>query len=277
MAQLGDLVRAKALLRRAARTFGPEDAVPRARCVVAEAEIALGSRDLGWAAKAPVGQNGVVHEPELMSRADLKDVGREVQHFYEAAGQVSHGVVADSVIADKPPAPTPERGLPAPARVSIRSTMPAAVLRTNGKRPKPRRSHQRTHPNSQWVWVVDAAKVGAAEIYLTPSDGSFVDIAAAHLGRDSTAHEHTGQTTTPAPPIEHATNRRPGPVANNQIDECRKPPPRFGLEHDDVVVTTHAPNQRGRRCRKRLQVRPPPALQFWHARRTLPPMTCSRR
>jgi hypothetical protein len=130
MAQLGDLVRAKALLRRAARTFGPEDAVPRARCVVAEAEIALGSRDLGWAAKALVGQNGVVHEPELMSRADLKDVGREVEHFYEAAGQVSHGVVADSVIADKPPAPTPERGLPAPARVSIRSTMPAAVLRT---------------------------------------------------------------------------------------------------------------------------------------------------
>ena len=52
MAQLGDLVRAKALLRRAARAFGPKEAVARARCVVAEAEIALVSRDLGWASKA---------------------------------------------------------------------------------------------------------------------------------------------------------------------------------------------------------------------------------
>jgi len=52
MAQLGDLVRAKALVRSAARAFGPKEAVARARCVVAEAEIALVSRDLGWPAKA---------------------------------------------------------------------------------------------------------------------------------------------------------------------------------------------------------------------------------
>jgi hypothetical protein len=52
MAQLGDLVRAKALLRRAARAFGPKEAMASARCVVAEAEIALISRDLTWPAKA---------------------------------------------------------------------------------------------------------------------------------------------------------------------------------------------------------------------------------
>lgn len=52
MAQLGDLVRAKALLKNAARAFGPKEALSRARCIVAEAEIALVSRDLGWAAKA---------------------------------------------------------------------------------------------------------------------------------------------------------------------------------------------------------------------------------
>ena len=52
MAQLGELVQAKTLLRRAARAFGPKEAVARARCVVAEAEIALVSRDLGWPAKA---------------------------------------------------------------------------------------------------------------------------------------------------------------------------------------------------------------------------------
>jgi tetratricopeptide (TPR) repeat protein len=52
MAQLGDLVRAKALLRRAARAFGPKETVARARCIVAEAEIALVSRDLSFSAKA---------------------------------------------------------------------------------------------------------------------------------------------------------------------------------------------------------------------------------
>jgi hypothetical protein len=52
MAQLGDFGRAKALLRSAARAFGPKEAVARARCVVAEAEIALVSRDLGWPVKA---------------------------------------------------------------------------------------------------------------------------------------------------------------------------------------------------------------------------------
>ncbi len=52
MAQLGDLTRAKLLLRRAARAFGAKEAVARARCIVAEAEIALVSRDLTWPAKA---------------------------------------------------------------------------------------------------------------------------------------------------------------------------------------------------------------------------------
>jgi hypothetical protein len=51
MAQLGDLARARALLHRAARGFGPREAVARARCVVAEAEIALVSRELGWPAR----------------------------------------------------------------------------------------------------------------------------------------------------------------------------------------------------------------------------------
>jgi hypothetical protein len=52
MAQLGDLARAKVLLRSAARAFGPKEAVAHARCVVAEAEIALAARDLGWPVKA---------------------------------------------------------------------------------------------------------------------------------------------------------------------------------------------------------------------------------
>jgi len=48
MAQLGEFARAKALVRRAARAFGPREVVARARCVLAEAEIALASRELTW-------------------------------------------------------------------------------------------------------------------------------------------------------------------------------------------------------------------------------------
>jgi hypothetical protein len=64
MAQLGDFARAKALLKKAARAFGPREAVARARCIVAEAEIALVSRDLGFpartldAAQATLAQRG---------------------------------------------------------------------------------------------------------------------------------------------------------------------------------------------------------------------------
>src|SRR5512143_1974086 len=52
MAQLGDFDRARTLLRSAGRAFGPRETVARARCVVAEAEVALASRDLGWPEKA---------------------------------------------------------------------------------------------------------------------------------------------------------------------------------------------------------------------------------
>ncbi|CAL75474.1 conserved hypothetical protein; putative DNA-binding protein [Bradyrhizobium sp. ORS 278] len=52
MARLGDFARAKALLRRAARSFGPKAAMARARCAVAEAEIALAARELSWPTKA---------------------------------------------------------------------------------------------------------------------------------------------------------------------------------------------------------------------------------
>jgi len=52
MARLGELDRAKSLLKSAARAFSPRETVARARCVVAEAEIALVSRDLAFPAKA---------------------------------------------------------------------------------------------------------------------------------------------------------------------------------------------------------------------------------
>src|ERR1700745_685911 len=79
MAQLGDLVRAKALVRSAARAFGPKEAVARARCVVAEAEIALVSRHLGWPAKA-LGA----------ARATLEEHGDRVNTAYARYLEVRH-------------------------------------------------------------------------------------------------------------------------------------------------------------------------------------------
>lgn len=62
MAQLGDFVRAKALLRGAAHAFGSKEAAARARCVVAEAEVALASRDLAWRAKALDTARGILEK-----------------------------------------------------------------------------------------------------------------------------------------------------------------------------------------------------------------------
>jgi hypothetical protein len=52
MAQLGDYDRARKLLRRAARGFGPRERLAQARCQVAEAEVALAARDLSGPVRA---------------------------------------------------------------------------------------------------------------------------------------------------------------------------------------------------------------------------------
>jgi len=76
MAQLGDLVRAKALLKNAARVFGPKEAVARARCVVAEAEIALVSRDLSWPAKALEAARATLEaHGDLVNAAHARNLG----------------------------------------------------------------------------------------------------------------------------------------------------------------------------------------------------------
>src|SRR5262245_61178548 len=52
MARLGELPRSRELLKRAARGFGEHEALARARCVVAEAEVALALRELGGSPRA---------------------------------------------------------------------------------------------------------------------------------------------------------------------------------------------------------------------------------
>ena len=102
MAQLGDLVRAKALLRRAARAFGPKEPVPRARCVVAEADVALASRDLGWPAKALAA-----------ARATLEEHGDRVNAAYARYLEVRRLLLigrideAERTLAELDPSPFP--------------------------------------------------------------------------------------------------------------------------------------------------------------------------
>jgi hypothetical protein len=66
MAQLGEYPRARELLRRAARGFGPHEELARARCVVAEAEVALAMRDLGGSPRTLAAASAT-----LQARADL--------------------------------------------------------------------------------------------------------------------------------------------------------------------------------------------------------------
>jgi len=73
MAQLGDLIRAKTLLRMAERAFGSKQAIARARCIVAEAEIALVSRNLGWPTRRLAGARSTLEEHgDLMNAAHAR-------------------------------------------------------------------------------------------------------------------------------------------------------------------------------------------------------------
>jgi hypothetical protein len=66
MAQLGEHARSRSLLRRAARGFGQRDALARARCIVAEAEVALAMRDFSASTRALAGARAT-----LEARGDL--------------------------------------------------------------------------------------------------------------------------------------------------------------------------------------------------------------
>jgi hypothetical protein len=102
MAQLGDLARAKALLKSAVRGFSPREAVARARCIVAQAEIALVSRELDWPAKAL-----------LAARATLEAHGETINAAHARHLEIRHLLLigrlaeAERKLAELDPAPLP--------------------------------------------------------------------------------------------------------------------------------------------------------------------------
>lgn len=102
MAQLGEHARARTLLRSAARAFGPREVVARARCVVAEAEVALACRDLGWAAKAlATARTTLEAHGDRINAAHARYL--EARHLL-LAGKLDR---AESLLADVDPTPLP--------------------------------------------------------------------------------------------------------------------------------------------------------------------------
>jgi hypothetical protein len=76
MAQLGELTRARQLLKRAARAFGPREQLARARCTVAEAEIALAARELSSSTRVIDGARRVLEQRgDLANAAHAQLIG----------------------------------------------------------------------------------------------------------------------------------------------------------------------------------------------------------
>ena len=145
MAQLGDLVRAKTLVRKRCARVRCERAVARARCVVAEAEIALVSRDLGWPAKSLDS-----------ARATLEAHGDRVNAAHARYLEIRRLLLigrldeAEATLAELDPAPLP------PASRTAHELVVAGIamrrIRTKEARARARegraRGARRTHPRA---------------------------------------------------------------------------------------------------------------------------------
>jgi hypothetical protein len=168
MAQLGDFARARILLRCAARGFGPKELVARARCVLAEAEVAFVSRDLAWpeqslvAARATLEQHGdrmnAAHARSLEVRrliliGRVEEAERKLADFdpshFSPASRAAHELIVAGIamrrVQTKPARAALSRaahaarraGIPAlmaeVERASLALTTPAARLISRGQ------------------------------------------------------------------------------------------------------------------------------------------------
>jgi hypothetical protein len=160
IAQLGDLARAKVLLRSATRAFGPTEELPRARCMLAEAEIALATRDLS---SLPVSLDDV--------RATLEAHGDRLNaahaHFIDARRQLLIGrpSEAERILSEIDPAPFPPSLLAAYELVAAG----IAIRRQRAKAAKAaleraRRAAQRAGIPSLYAEVENAVKVISAPV-----------------------------------------------------------------------------------------------------------------
>ena len=155
MAQLGDLARAKALLRRAVRGFHPKEVVARARCVVAEAEIAFVSRDLGRPTKA-------LEKARMVLEAHGDRVNAAHARSLEARRLLLIGRLdeAERKLAGLDPTPLPPASRTAHelviAGIAIRRlrTKPARAALGRAEQRRARRRDPRTTAEVERAWLV---------------------------------------------------------------------------------------------------------------------------
>jgi hypothetical protein len=119
MAQLGEFKRARLLLHRAMRAFGAKEALARARCVVAESEIALVSRDL----RRPV-RSLTAARALLEARGDRLNAAHARQVQVRRLLLLGHLTEAQSLLDELDPAV-----LPPAARAAHELTVAALAVR----------------------------------------------------------------------------------------------------------------------------------------------------
>jgi hypothetical protein len=144
MAQLGDLARARALLHRAARAYGAEAVLPRARCLVAEAEIALAARDLSWSSKSLTAARATLEERgdvvnaaharyveirRLLLIGRLQDAERAIDRVDPNALppplRAAHELVVAGIAVRRVQAKSARRALGRAARAALQAGIPA--------------------------------------------------------------------------------------------------------------------------------------------------------
>ena len=132
MAQLGEHPRARDLLRRAARGFGAHEELARARCLVAEAEVALAMREFGGSPRTLAAAAAT-----LYARAD--DANATHAQLISVRRLLLLGRLAEAAVALDG---LPPQGLPpalqavaalAAAELALRSLRTAAALAALGR------------------------------------------------------------------------------------------------------------------------------------------------
>ncbi|WP_250626878.1 helix-turn-helix domain-containing protein [Pinirhizobacter soli] len=157
MAQLGDFPKAKALLQSAARGFGPKQAVARARCVVAEAEVALASRELAW----PTHRLDAA-QATLQSHGDVMNAGHARYLAVRRLLLFGHLDDAERALAQIDPSPFP------PALMAAHALMVAGIAMRRVRAGVAREALARAAANARQAAIPAlSAEVEAASRLLT--------------------------------------------------------------------------------------------------------------
>src|SRR3989344_5394566 len=171
MAQLGEPPRARDLLRRAARGFGTHEPVARARCVVAEAEVALAQRDLGGRAQALMSAGATLQaHGDIANALQARLVAARTLILLGKLDEASAALAGTPTTDATTRLPTSLVAVAAPAAAAQAHALleqPAARCLANGVEHTLRLDDVAALLASPTLWVVDACRHGvrAGEVW----------------------------------------------------------------------------------------------------------------